>query len=467
MSVDHISTISVEATSEAYEMEQDNRQLNSRLNSKDIYCSFFRIIAILFLFSLLGAPIFLIPRHNTIFYPEYWYEMYLCIVFVSPISAMNLLLNCSVFTQQPTLTSTRLIWKITTWIVLNYSILWSICYSVWVLYLEKNHPMPFNGLVKLPVWIALLCGIWILFPTELLSVEDFREKLRTQMLYSMWWFVMSVQKDILSILFKNTPLYLEWLFAFVVPCFREMNKRVLTKLVHRMAGSDNEAANVLLVMNVNVHYALFIAIRLSGSHISTVCCMLAIDFILHLKTAHNLIQNQRKVTVDLRENEQKRRIKNKAILKLVLAEMCEGMVPLAYVILFSIVHYGPNSAILERSIGDNTINGHVGKIYGVMFLLFALDTISCLTNAYLLWTFGKINITQTFCKVVEKYWHFMLIQLCQNLYSVIHGKDINNGMDWSLKLPWITDEGRSMLIYNSPDLAEMEKNALLFNETLE
>ena len=205
--------------------------------------------------------------------------------------------------------------------------------------------MPFSGLIALPVLIALLCWIWILFPAELLSEEEFKKHLKTYVLYSIWWFVMNIQKDILTLVFKTTPFNLEWLFAFVVPCFREINKRVLTKLVHKMAGSDNESANVLLGMNINVHYALFIAIRLSGSHISTVSCTVAIDFILHLRMAYQLIQLRNKTTTDLNEHEQRRRNEKRTILKLVLAEMCKELVALAYAIGFSRNYFNFYSAL--------------------------------------------------------------------------------------------------------------------------
>ena len=212
-----------------------------------------------------------------------------------------------------------------------------------------------------------------------------------------------------SLFFQDHACVLGMAFSFVVPCFGVINKRVLTKLVHKMAGSDNESANVLLGMNINVHYALFIAIRLSGSHISTVSCTVAIDFILHLRMAYQLIQLRNKTTTDLNEHEQRRRNEKRTILKLVLAEMCEGLVPLAYAIGFSMVHYGPNSEILEGSIGGNTKDQDEGKIYGVMFLLFVIDMVSCLANAYQLWKLGKINITHEFCSILERYWYFMLI----------------------------------------------------------
>ena len=134
-------------------------------------------------------------------------------MFFSPVSATNLLLNCSVFTQNKTLTSIQLILKITAWNILNYSIIHSICYSIWVLYLEKNHPMPFSGLIALPVWIALLCGIWILFPAELLSEEEFKKHLKTYVLYSIWWFVMNIQKDILTLF--SRPRLCTWNGFFI------------------------------------------------------------------------------------------------------------------------------------------------------------------------------------------------------------------------------------------------------------
>ena len=67
MSMAQISTISVEEPSGTHKTEQNNRQIDVADRYDDVYWSFFRIITILGLFAFFECPIFLIPRHNTIF----------------------------------------------------------------------------------------------------------------------------------------------------------------------------------------------------------------------------------------------------------------------------------------------------------------------------------------------------------------------------------------------------------------
>ena len=148
--------------------------------------------------------------------------------------------------------------------------------------------MPFLGSCLVIGWISLLCGTWALYPTKLLNNKDFRGKLKTYMMYSMWWCLMNIQRDVISMVFKIMPAYIEWIFAILVPALREMNRRILSKLVDKMIGCDDEMANVLLNMNVNVFYAFFVAVRLSSSEIATVVCTIAVDFLLHFKITYNI-----------------------------------------------------------------------------------------------------------------------------------------------------------------------------------
>ena len=489
MKIDRLSVISVEEKSHSNRKGNRAKSTSSCLDTIDVedwrssendrnratfsvdnvkhanYWSFLHIVSILSIFSLLGSSIFLIPRHNSIFYPEHWYEVYFVAAFFALASAFNLLLNCSVFMQEVCLKSMQLVCKIWSWNMVNYLVMHSLLSIIWVWYFEYNHPMPFIGLIQLPLWVTLLAGMWFLFPSRLLANQDFRTKLKIYVLYSMWWFVMNVQKDILSIIFKIVPIYIQWLFAIFIPIIKEKNKQLLVKLVNKMAGKENEASNVLLSMNINVHYALFIAIRLTGAHVFTVICMVLIDFTLHTKITYGIIKLQKKIITDQNEIERREIINRKAILKLVLAEMCEGLVPLAYAITVSMIHYGPNSTILGESVENNKKIEDMGKIFGVMAILFSVDTLSSLLNASLLWHFGKISLGKEVCRVLNQYWHFLLIQLSLNIFVLMISKDINNGMDWSMSFKWITNEGRIMLICNSTDLSDVEKSTLVFNLT--
>ena len=306
------------------------------------------IFSILIIFTIVGSPLFFIPRYNTIFYPEYWYDpIYKGLVFATITGAFNICFNCSVFLKEERLRSIPIVLKVYAWNTMNWTGAYTACYIVWVLILERNHPMP---LLLVPcqfyTWVSILYGIWILFPRDLMNGNEFRNKMKTYILYSSWWLVMHIQKDIITFIFANRSIYIEWMFAIVLPCIKEGNKRILTKQVQRMAGGDNEASNVLLGVIINVHYSLFVAVRLTGSQIPTIISMTAIEFMLHFQMAYNLFQLQNKIGIDQMVSEDMKKAKKKAIMKLVLAELCEGMVPVAYALGFSMMYNGANYALL-------------------------------------------------------------------------------------------------------------------------
>ena len=444
---------------------ENKKTIISATNHDNIHQAFYRIIIILALFSILGAPLFLIPRHNTMFYQEYWFENIIITLYLILFSTADLLLNCYVYLKERSLASWKLFLYLWSWTSTCFTIVFLLCYTIWVLYLGKNHPMPFIGLCQFPSWIAMLCGIWFIFPRELLSKEDFRKKLKTYVIFSMWWFFMDIQKDILTIIFENLPVYIEWIFGFIVLTIREMNKKVLTSFVKKMAGDNDEQGTVLLGMHVSCHYAFFIAVTLSGSHISKIICMMLIDFALHLKMTFDLIKLQRKTFIVEIAIENQRIIQNNMLLRLAIVELCEGAIPLAYAIAFSMMYYGPNFALLGGSIEEGALAKDVVKIYGLMLSMFLIDLLSVVQNAYLLYRFCKIKITQEFFRILDKYWYFLLMGWIVNVLTFMTLKDINWGMDWSFNFVWVTNEGRIMLINNSTNLSEIEKTKLLSYST--
>ena len=455
MTVGNVRVISViEAPENNKGPQEDNKRDASLWN-------WLHIGSILIVFAICGSSIFSVPRINTIFYPEYWYETIYFFVFPVFYSSVNISFNCSVFLKEKRLRSVPIVLKVFAWNMLQWMGSYIACYIIWVLILELNHPMPLLLVIcQLYTWVALLYGIWILFPRDLMDGSDFRNKMKTYILYSSWWLVMHTQKDILTFIFANKSIYIEWMFAIILPCLKEANKRILTKLVHKMAGADDEASNVLLGIIINVHYSLFIAIRLSGSQIPTIVCMTTIEFMLHLKMTYDLVLLQNKIGIDRNEAKDLKKAKQKAVMKLVLAELCEGMVPLAYAVGFSMMYNGPNYALFGVA---NLALEDLSRMFGVMFVLFFVDILSVLLNGCMLWVLIDLNIAQEISNVLQKYWHVMVLKLSITIFLTFNSKDINFGCDWTLTFPWITDEGRMMMIQNSTDLTELEKLHLLSN----
>ena len=59
----------------------------------------------------------------------------------------------------------------------------------------------------------------------------------------------------------------------------------------------------------------------------------------------------------------------------------------------------------------------------------------------------------------------MVLKLSLTIFLTLRSKDLNSGTDWTLKFPWITDEGRQTMIFNSTTLSEAEK-AILLNSSI-
>ena len=105
-------------------------------------------------------------------------------------------------------------------------------------------------------------------------------------------------------------------------------------------------------------------------------------------------------------------------------------------------------------------------MFGVMLVLFSVDILSALLNGFILWVLIDLNIAREISNVLQKYWHVIALKLILTIFLTFNSEEINLGSDWTLTFPWITDEGRVMMIKNSTVLTELEKLHLLSNSTL-
>ena len=87
-------------------------------------------------------------------------------------------------------------------------------------------------------------------------------------------------------------------------------------------------------------------------------------------------------------------------------------------------------------------------------------------NAALLSRLGNVNLIQEFSKVFKVFWIIFAISLANEVTVYFAFNDINIAMDMEMRFEWITTEGRLRFIYNSTDLSDYEKAALLSNFTV-
>ena len=466
MSAENISVIAVEEIDVQTDEELHNPENRTKSpENKRSYWNGIHIITILGIVVVCLSPQMLIPRKNSIYMALYWYESNLMLTVLALFASVQLVLNVYAFTKQRSLLSISMFAKIFLWGWLGWVSTYCATYAVWVLILGFNHPLPFNGDVCFFVsWIIRICGVWIVFPSQLLTNLEFRNKMKTYMLYSMWWFIIGLQSVVLAFLFKQIRGIYQSIFALIIPVARECNKKILSKLVSKMNEGDDEMATVVLGLAINVHYAFLVTIWLAGAETLTIISILAMDFFLHLWTTYKVIKSHKKVSTESLNQTKYDKAKKRALMKLLLAESVEGFVPITFAIEWLMAFFGPNSGIIGNVGADFWAYRkveEVGRLLIVLFVLFGVDCLSVAANGYWLWKSTKINLIQELCRLLEKYWIFIAMKLVHDSSVYFIRNDINLAADLTLRFEWITDDGWTGFIRNSTQLSNEDKNLLL------
>ena len=404
---------------------------------------------VLYLLSILSTCILmvsfitLIPRHNSIAEPSYWYEIILpqSIGLLSKTTMM--ILSCSILTETNSFVSTRFFLKIYLSIFLFWALCYFICYSFWTIFLSNNHPMPLVGLIcYYPTQIVSILLFMVLLPADLRSAREFKEKLKMFILYEFGWILSSFIRQPLSFIFRSLEdTDVQCLMAIVIPATKMITKFMLSKFMNKIDRSEKEKGNVLLGAHVNFVFGLFVATKLTGSRISTVICICGVEFLLQLKMGYEITRLKKKI--DIHENEHLMAEKRRASMKLVLAELCEGLTPLAYAFSFAMSYFGPNARLIGNvgsGIWQYRAVDDVLKMFMVLIGMFIMDIISLLLIATFIWIRAKVNIFQEFYEALQKYWYILAILLSNLNYFYFFSNDINHAVDMTFKFCWTLEE---------------------------
>ena len=278
--------------------------------------------------------------------------------------------------------------------------------------------------------------------------------------------MMGIQNEVLSYLFANAPIELQFIVPLLVAVCQKSDMNVRVKLITKMMGEQDGPAMILLTTNVSVLYAGFITVRLVGAEWSTICSSVFTGFVTHLRLTYRIIQQFKRVDDEGNANESKEQ--NILISKLIIVELIEGFTPIIHGVCMAMAFYGPNAQLFA-----NVRNTYWGKelrdiypFFMTMSILFAVDTFSVVINAALLWKVANINMPQEFCRAINKHWFLIAFPLGLSMSLYFATTDINLGIDGTHSYVWRTPQGRLFLIHNSSNLTEEENIILPSNVTL-
>ena len=455
--IEDISVISNKEITLA-ETNENNKKKESKFSLKDLFetlgISAFGIIGFTCFFTI---PWTLIPRTDSIIYQSHWMEVLLPWATTLLLITGTQVLELRTWTKEKELMSIWNYLKIYSMHLIPYAILYFLSYIIWSVYLQFNHPLPNLFFILMPVFTIRAIEYWFLLPSNLLSKEDFRQKLKMYTFYFLWIQPSIMIREVLASLYVDPPGGFQFLIPFMVVGCREVDSRVRSIMVTKMAGEKDEDAISLLTVTITTEYSIFNAIRLVGAEWSTLCCTVGIDFILNLKMTLQIIKEHKKIT-----NEGTKIVnaeKNFKITTLILAEMIEGFTPLTYAICILMAYEGPNSHLFS-----NIGNSYWGKeiedldsVFVTMSIVFGVHTLSVLIDSICFWKSMNINMMSKFCEVLRKYWYFIAVFLSSLMVNYNATLDVNFGVDDTQAFQWISNEGWINLVNASKALSNEEK----------
>lgn len=210
--------------------------------------------------------------------------------------------------------------------------------------------------------------------------------------------------DLFGFILQNYP----WLIALIMLLTKEINGYVADKLVTKSALAENLVeAQFMAKINNNLCYSLVLTIVLLKVTKITVLALLGINFGMNLALCHKAIRQKSKVLTFDSNAKIRKSSMEEAVTELILNEVAEIIFPIAFILSFVAVFYGPNKDVLA---GVGCTIWQYREIEDLSTFLIpvvemaVLDSGSLLLDGGLLWECANINIFQDYSKTIKKYW---------------------------------------------------------------
>ena len=448
------------------EESNGNEHVNIGREDASYLNSFYTLVAFVPFFVIASAG-YLIPRKNSMIYPEFWYEGIPLFLFCSSTNIVAYqILSLYNFTKAKFLLTIDHIAKVFVVSGLFFLIPYCTSYLIWNYHLGYNHPLPLLG--WLGSWSELLATKFLFFPIQLKSRKDLKNQGKAYLMFELWHFVQIIPQQIINMIANSQN---QWVLLLLIPFARELSIKVSEKIVERFPETNNEETKFFVTTVLMIDYTFQITARAAAYHQSTVFGILTVEMTLHIYGCYQIIKRYSRVEEEnaSNENELLASERNIQVKNLSTSEFTEAIAPIAFAIAFTLVVFGPNAGLMN-GIGNNYFGGEpiedVAPQYITMLQMFSFDFAAMIISWVALKYFCQIDLLEAFCNMIRKHWIIFAVHL-PKLGTAFAGRDINFGIDLATKkFLWITDDGRMDLIRNATELTETEKFSLLQNVTL-
>ena len=351
----------------------------------------------------------LLPMHNAITTPEFWYE----IIFSSSSFAFFFPASCGIGANTALNPFKKRLWMVIIDLFIVYMVSFALGFSLihllWSVIHGYFEPFPWRfALLTYPVNMVVLTRIWTLIPKEKRRDPVFRQKCLMYILYICWIQFISIQLWGMMLALAMVSPDIQWLIGMSVPLTKEINDYILDKLIIRASISENLAAaqDMTKIVN-NLTYSCWFAILATTATMATNFLILGIYFAINMALCLKIIRLNKKISTNDGNLEKEKSLKEEAIKELIFNETIENMIPIAFIGSFATAYYGPNKYNLGMA-GCSIWTFQKVEDFFIYIIpvveMSLIDSTSLFVAGVSLWWFCKINIFKEYCNTIKRYW---------------------------------------------------------------
>ena len=368
---------------------------------------FYGLLALLI---LIVSPclITFLPVNNSLANPQYWYE----ILFSTTATDLYLVIAGTMESNAvfPGLFKKGKIWMIAECFMAGrITQTLTICFMhlIWTDVLGYYEPFPHRNLISGNLCnIAIIARAWHSIPKQTRTSMNptTRKRCMAYLLHLFWMIGFDIQLVIVQDLFVNKFRSLQWMIAVIAPLMKEINDRIIEKLMINSASQENYtetkfAGKILM----NVYYSLWLATSFYMLTPTIEYILLATNFFINISLCYKVIRLNGKTFGTHIETKTIENQKKEILTELILNETVEILLPIAFIGAYASAYYGPNKNALWYIAENENLLEFLIPIIKMAFI----DSGSLILAGISLQWFCQINILREYCSTIKRYWVYL------------------------------------------------------------
>ena len=376
----------------------------------------FLTFGITFFGYLNSISLTLIPYHNLVQSPEYWYEILLPALHMGGLISVYRCIVIGSYMNMEDLLVTRNLTLMSFAGIATQMVLVLASYFLWTSILDKQYPIPFLGfLLTYASCIYNPFYAWFLIPKKLRLIKKLKKKIGFAMItIAIRIFFVAFDTIIIERIKKASDQY-QPIVALALPIMREAHIRLSGLAIKKSCNGDEKFSIIILNYAINTYYVMNLCMILgSVATNSTSIVLLGVDYATNVWLAVKLAWTNKRGTSTTQEQID-------LLQDLALGELVEFQGPVAYMLLFVSLANGPNFQLfgnMGNSYWAYTAIEDINKTLRNIMIFFVVDFSSTVITALILWYSCNIKLWKALQDIQNEFGKYFSLILGYVLFTV-------------------------------------------------